>query len=1116
MDEREIFEKAIDLESDSERNAFLDEACRENAGLKQRVEELLRAHCSAENFPPFQTGAILGSTLDETRVREGESVGPYKLLQLLGTGGMGQVFMAEQLEPIRRRVAVKVIKDGQDSRRVIARFEAERQALALMDHPNIASVFDAGRTDSGVPYFVMELIKGVPITKFCDDNRIPTQERLKLFGQVCSAVQHAHQRGIIHRDLKPSNVLVAEYDEDRIPKIIDFGIAKALHQPLTEKTLFTEVGTIIGTLEYMSPEQAKLNQLDVDTRSDVYSLGVLLYELLTGETPIHQKRFRECALDEMLRVIREEEPVRPSLKLSKSESLPSIAASRLVDPKRLSRILQGELDWIVLKALEKERSRRYESAHALAADLANYLADSPVQACPPTLFYRVGKFVRNHKMVASLATLVISTIIVVAIVATLVAERFRRLSNDLSGSLVREEESRLEAEELASTVKQALIETERHRQEVLQNLYVAQMKLAAGDWESQNIARFRQTLDHWRPLNQHEERRGWEWYYLNSLLQRELLSRDAGLGEIRRIRFCPDGSQYAVAGDKGVHLIDSVSNRVIRQLRGRWPAAWSSDGKQIVTQGSDSLLLWDAESGTDAEKIPTSPTKWGSICWSPIQPSLAVGQDNGIVEIWDTESRILLTTIESGVDGEIRAMDWSHDGTTLAVGGNYTGKVNLLDVSTGEIVRSMPIQNDFIWDLAWAPDDKSLVAANADMKITLWNAKDGSEVFTSDQPQSAVLSLAYSPDGRRIATSEADGGIRVIESSTGNLLNHLKEHEGRGYSVAWSPSGRTLYSGGKDGVLRAWDAKRHQGPLQINAGTSFAWNPSGDTVLSVLQTEKLGTGSIRVFDSHSGVLKQTIAEIPRAHWWNFTWSPDGKWVAYSVNLNTVEIRDAKTWEVACSMENVVKPERFETEGIRAIAWSPDGKCLAVGGTDRRVHILNPLTRMCTTSLQEHDSVIDSIQFSPDGLFLAARDFRQKLVVWDIKTWEVRQRFEHKGFGAVGQHGIAWHPEESQIACGTTDGRVHLYDILKRKLIRSVHGHSTRVRSLSWSSDGLRIASGSEDGHVKVWDPRNGMEMLSLKTPGQGVTEIQWSPDSRKLAACSFRGLTIWDATLGAE
>src|SRR3954454_10622617 len=405
-DEKSIFLQAIEIASAKERSAFVDAACGDNRRLRDEIEALLGAH--ARPLGLLDVPDIGRPTVDMPAAYEGPGtvVGPYKLLQAIGEGGMGTVYMAEQTHPVRRLVALKVIKAGMDGRQVLARFGAERQALALMDHPNIARVLDAGATESGRPFFVMELVKGTPITQFCDEHRLTTRERIELAIPVCQAVQHAHQKGVIHRDLKPANVLVALYDDEPVPNVIDFGVAKATGPRLTDQTLYTEFGTVVGTLEYMSPEQTQLNQLDVDTRSDVYSLGVLVYELLTGSTPLERKRITQSAFLEVLRVIREEESPRRSVRLSTTEELPSIAACRSTEPWRLSGLVRGELDWIVMKALEKDRNRRYETANGLAADLRRDLDDEPVQACPPSAGYRLRKFARRHRAAVVTATAV--------------------------------------------------------------------------------------------------------------------------------------------------------------------------------------------------------------------------------------------------------------------------------------------------------------------------------------------------------------------------------------------------------------------------------------------------------------------------------------------------------------------------------------------------------------------------------------------------------------------------------------------------------------------------------------------------------------------------------------
>jgi serine/threonine protein kinase/cytochrome c-type biogenesis protein CcmH/NrfG len=468
MNEQEIFESDLQQRTEG-RSTYLEEACGDNPELRQRVEKLLQFHDNAGAFLEKAAAEVLATeNIPPVTEHPGTLIGPYKLLEQIGEGGFGVVYRAEQTEPVRRKVALKIIKPGMDSREVIARFDAEKQALSMMNHPHIASVLDAGATESGRPYFVMELVKGVPITEYCDQCNLTTRERLELFVSVCQAIQHAHQKGIIHRDVKPTNVLIAMQDGKPVPKIIDFGVAKAINQRLTEQTLLTNFAQMIGTPLYMSPEQAEMSPLDVDTRSDIYSLGVLLYELLTGSTPFAKERLKEASYEELRRIIREEEPPKPSTRLSTlADQADTVAERRRTDPRRLSQQVRGDLDWIVMKALEKDRTRRYETANELARDVERYLHEEPVEACPPSAAYRIRKFSRRNK-----GALITTAIVAISLVTGTVVAAWQ-------ANIARNEAQRARDQaELASVAatqeRDAKVDAQKQREEAKRQEAIAQ------------------------------------------------------------------------------------------------------------------------------------------------------------------------------------------------------------------------------------------------------------------------------------------------------------------------------------------------------------------------------------------------------------------------------------------------------------------------------------------------------------------------------------------------------------------------------------------------------------------------------------------------------------------
>ena len=673
-DAKLIFGEALRLNVPAERRAYLDGVCSGNEALRQEVESLLKAYeeagdflGQARQFPPA----------DLAIERTGIMIDRYKLLEKIGEGGFGDVWMAQQEEPVRRRVALKIIKLGMDTREVVARFEAERQALAMMEHPNIARVFDGGATDTGRPYFVMELVKGVPITSYCDENRPSTPDRLKLLMKVCDAVQHAHQKGVIHRDLKPSNILVTVQDDKPVPKVIDFGVAKATQARLTEKTLFTRFHQCVGTPAYMSPEQAGLGGFDVDTRSDVYSLGVLLYELLTGRPPFEPEKLREAGLDEMRRVIREEEPLTPSNRLSRfsEQDLRAIARQRQAEPLVLLQTVRGDLEWIVMKALDKDRTRRYETVSSLAADLRHYLDVEPVQARPPGTLYLLGKMVRRHKAGLAMATALVLLLVAGSIVSTwqaLGARRAERLQARL----------RQQAEQLSRAA-------EAQARRIGGQLYASDMNVAFQAWHEGDVARVERLLQEHQPNPGEEDRRGFEWFYLWRLCHSALVTLRGSDAQVRTVVFSPDGQLVATGGADSVARIWSAqTGKQLRVLQGHQAGgvtavAFSPDGKVLATGGGDrSVILWDATAGDQLTRLSEHQNAVTALVFDPAGKWLAsasgmVATGGGFsnpsakfldssplpaeVKVWDIQSRKPVRTL-TGHTKSILSLAVSSDG----------------------------------------------------------------------------------------------------------------------------------------------------------------------------------------------------------------------------------------------------------------------------------------------------------------------------------------------------------------------------------------------------------------------------------------------------------------------
>jgi WD40 repeat protein len=1052
---------------------------------------------------------------------------------------MGSVYLAEQTEPVKRLVALKLIKGGADSRAVLARFDTERQALALMDHPNIARVFDGGTTDKGQPFFVMELVRGVPLTDYCDQKRLPLKARLELFVSVCQAVQHAHQKGIIHRDLKPSNVLVTEVDGRPTPKVIDFGVAKATELKLTDLS-FADTGAIVGTPAYMSPEQADPSSMDIDTRTDVYALGVMLYELLVGSPPIDARQFKRGAILEMLRMVREVDPPRPSTRLSAAENLPNIAAARDIEPAKLARSLRGELDWVVMKALEKDRSRRYGTANGLARDLQRYLADEVVEARPPSRGYRLKKFVRRHKgqvIAASLVLLALLGGIIGTSIGLVRADREREKAEglrekaeglrekaeglaDQNGKLaVEERDAKNKASELATANAQLAESESKQKNRAIANadelkyqLGVSAMVLANAAYDNRDVKLTAERLDK-VPV----EQRGWEWHSLKRQVQGGIFTLHGHKSPVTSLAVSPDGTRIVTGAGNQVEpfeakVWDARTGMLLFDLKGlpqslpgiNVPAvsvAFSADSKRIVTAGGDNTArAYDATTGALQLELKDPAASQGvfSAAFSPDGTRIVTGSwGETPARVWDASTGKALGELK-GLRHAVTKVSYSADGTRILIG-CHDQAVRVWDAKTGEVLLEakgmLTDENEVA--VALSPDGQRIVAGRRDGTARLIDARTGAVLLElKGHPLIAnttymivgVLCVAFSPDGTRIvtggSTDSGTGEASVWDARTGVELLQLKGHTGQVMSAAFSPDGQRIITGSADGTVKVWDARTGTPRLDLEG-------PKGSQCAAL--------------------------------------SPDG---ARIVTGGGFPRGEATVWDARTGMP------QFALKGIKgrvnSVAFSKDGRLIATGGVGTAdkwpgaAMVWDARTGVPLVELQGLKEPVKSVAFSPDGtrILTAAEYFNRggtELKLWDARTGRVLLDLTQKRAPGMypGERGgsVAFSPDGRRFVAGgmhTVDRvQVKVCDARTGTVLVELKGITLPVHSVAFSPDGTRIVTGDWVKTATVWDAETGTALLELKGHTGNVFSVAFSPDGKRIVTGSGdRTVRVWDARTG--
>lgn len=1080
---KSTFDEVLKLEP-SLRSRFIQNLAVTDEDLRQRVESLLAEHEHDSN--PFlgdpAAGLSIFGDLVGTDPWLGKQIGPYELVRELGSGGMGEVYLARRVDAeFDQTVAIKLIRGGQESAAVISRFKAERQILAGLDHPNIAKLLDGGRTARGQPYFVMEYVPGVPITQYCDMHELGIERRIDLLIQACDGVQHAHQNAIIHRDLKPSNILIVEMDGKPLVRIIDFGLAKTIGAFDGAGTELTKFGIFMGTPGYMSPEQADVRIRNVDTRTDVYSLGVILYVLLTGLQPFEDAGHGLPPFDEWLRRLREEDPAPPSVKYSVNRgSMVDVAVARGTASKQLQSQLRGDLDSITLMSIAREREGRYATPLEFAADLRRYLRHEPVVARPANATYLIGKFMRRHRL-ATLVGAVVTVLAGIASISGLIAVRKAAEAQFQTAQAVAAQ-SRLLTQTAAQRLKDAdIADANGIILEVLTNpaFSAARSPTAVSVFQDIRAA------------------------------DAQLVVLSGHQSGVTSAVYSPDGSLIATSSaDRSARLWDARTGLVLRPLNGHTGSltsiAFSPDGARVVTASRDKTArIWNVATGTTELVLRGHGDSLYSAAFSPDGTRIVTASYDQTVRIWDASSGTQLRTL-GGREGYVYSAAYSFDGARIVTAlDDKTARI--WNAGTGALQATLRGHTELVSSAIFSPDGTRVLTASADKTARIWDARTGKQLSLLAGHTDYVVAAAYSADGRRIVTASIDKTARIWDAATGAPLGLLSGHRATVYSAGFSPDGLRIVTASRDGTARIWNAEpgSQTAVLVGNADSvnTVAYSHDGRSIVTASDD-----GTARVWDAATAgqrlILKGHQGRVTDA-----AYSPDDARIVTTSYDKTARIWDASTG---------VQIRLLTATGTRLnfAAYAPDGKRLISVGDDKSAHVWDADSGANLGVLRGQSSIDYSAVYSPDGTRIVTASDERVAQVWDAASFaRIRVLAGHTDLVKA----AAYSPDGNRIVTASDDKTARIWDAHSGAQLKILDGHGDYVLSASYSPNGALIVTGSVDKTARIWDAQSGDQLAAFVGHAGYVGSVAFSPDGRHIATASGDDTArVWNVLIPAD